>query len=194
MNSLAMRLGRLVYQKRRYLFYAYDSKQGPGGLDPHVKDYGSWEEIPKPFRKIATPYPWLNVMYYRMKRGKARWLSYSEDGRQLDAYGWIQDWSIFRRRYGAIADRGTMLGYYWTAPAARGRGLYGRLLAHSLALCEKDRPIVIATSPDNGASQRGIEKAGFRSLGEWEGRIFFRWFSQMRRVSGPGGETPHGIS
>lgn len=129
-----------------------------------------------------------------MRRGKARLLCFSEDGLQLDAYGWIQDWSLFRRRYGAIATEGVMLGYYWTAPAARGRGLYGRLLSHSLALCRKDRPILIATTPDNTASQRGIVKAGFQSRGEWEVCSYFRWFSWMRRVANPGDGTGHGIS
>ena len=122
-------------------------------------------------------------MMYRMRRGKARWLCCSEDGRRVDAYGWIQDWSLFRRRYGAIAARGTMLGFYWTSPAMRGRGLRGRLLAHSLAVCSKDRPIVICVSPDNPASRRGIEKAGFAPLGEWEGTTWFRCFGRLRRIS-----------
>ena len=176
-------LGRFIYEKRRYLFYGYIPEQGGGCADPHVKVYAAWDEIPLHFRKRALGSPWMNAMYYRMRRGEARLLCYSEDGQRLDAYGWIQDWRPFRRRFGAIADHGTMLGFYWTAPEARGRGLYGRLLAHSLFLCPKDRPILMATSPDNPASRRGIEKAGFASLGEWEGCVWFRWFSRMRRVS-----------
>ena len=175
-------MGRLIYEKRRYLFYGYAPEQDGGCEDPHVKVYAAWDEIPLHFRKWAAGSPWLNAMYYRMKRGEARLLCYSEDGVRLDAYGWIQDWRPFRRRFGAIAHQGTMLGFYWTAPAARGRGLYGRLLAHSIYLCRKDRPILIATSPENKASQRGIEKAGFKPLGEWEGRVFFRWFSRMKMV------------
>lgn len=182
MKSLFLRLRRLVYDRRQYLFYAYAPEQGPGRLDPHVREYSSPDEIPEPFRATVLPHPWMNVMYHRMRQGRARLLCHSEDGQRLDAYGWLQDWSIFRQRYGAVADHGTMLGYYWTAPESRGRGLYGRLLAHSIALCAKDRPILIATSPDNLASQRGIAKAGFRPLGEWEGRVLFRWFSKMDRV------------
>ena len=179
-------LGRLIYEKRRYRFYGYDPKQGLGQEDPHVKVYAAWDEIPPHFRKVAAAHSRLNVMYYRIKRREARLLCYSEDGTRLDAYGWIQDWRPFRRRFGVLADQGTMLGFYWTAPAARGRGLYGRLLAHSLFLCRKERPILIATSPENKASQRGIEKAGFQSLGEWEGCVFFWRFSSMRRIFRPG--------
>jgi GNAT superfamily N-acetyltransferase len=188
MNRLIHLLRRLVYEKRRYVFFGYDPKQGEGRADPHVRVYERWEDIPRPFRKIAVASPWTNAMFYRMKRRQARLLCCSDDGQTLQAYGWVQDWRPFRRRFGAIAAEGTMLGFYRTAPSERGRGLYGRLLAHSLLLCRKDKPILIATSPDNPASLRGIEKAGFSPLGVWEARVFFRGISRMRRVSGPGGE------
>ena len=194
MTRLGSCLRRFLHEHRRYLFYSYDPAQGPGLPDPRIRVFVNWADIPAQFRRVAVPSPWMNVMYYRLRRGKARLLCLSEDGRQLDAYGWIQDWSVFRRRFGAVADRGTMLGFYWTAPARRGQGLYGRLLAHSLALCDKTRPVLIATSPDNVPSQRGIEKAGFRRRGEWEGRVFFRWFSRMDRVPGPAPEITHGLS
>jgi GNAT superfamily N-acetyltransferase len=121
-------------------------------------------------------------MRYRLRREEARLLCLSEDGLHLDAYGWIQDWRPFRRRFGALAQTGTMLGPYWTAPEARGRGLYGRLLAHSLSLCDRDRPILIGTSPENKPSQRGIEKAGFKPRGEWVLRLYLRFFSDLRRI------------
>ena len=191
MRRLLKLLRRFTYERRRYLFYGYGSRQGLGYLDPHVKTYDSWTEIPRHIREMAVPNPWMNVMYYRLQRGQARLLCYSETGARLDAYGWIQDWRPFRRRFGVIAARGSMLGYYWTAPDMRGRGLYGRLLAHSIYLCPKDQPILIDTSPKNRASQRGIEKAGFEFLGEWEERVFFRWFSKMRRIPRPDEKVPH---
>ncbi|MDY0144450.1 MAG: hypothetical protein RBS84_00480 [Kiritimatiellia bacterium] len=182
MKRFVKLLGRFIYEKRRYLFYGYIPEQGEGTADPHVKVYAAWDEIPPRFRRRALGTSWMNAMYYRLRRGEARLLCYSEDGQRLDAYGWIQDWRPFRRRFGALAKHGTMLGFYWTAPEARGRGLYGRLLSHSLTVCSKDHPILIVTSPENKASQRGIDKAGFKSLGEWEGRILLRWFSQMHKI------------
>lgn len=183
MKRILQLLCRAVYEQRRYLFYGYQPAQGAGHVDPDVRVYADWNEVPPRFLKIAAAAPWRNAMYYRMKRGQARLLCCSADGERLAAFGWVQDWKPFRRRFGAIAQEGTMLGFYWTDPELRGRGLYGRLLAHSLAVCAKDRPVVICVSPDNPASRRGIEKAGFASLGEWEGTVWFRWFSRMRRIS-----------
>ena len=174
--------GRLVHERRTLLFYVYEPGQGAGQADPRVSVYSSWAEIPASFRKVAVPAPWLSPLRRRLKRGEARLLCCSEDGRQVAAYGWIQDWRPFRRKYGALAQAGTMLGPYWTAPEARGRGLYGRLLAHSLFLCDRSRPILIGTSADNLASQRGIEKAGFGFRGRWQLRSYFGWFSRMRRL------------
>ena len=176
-------LGRCIREKRRYLFYGYQPAQGAGMVDPDVQVYSEWKAVPPHFRKIAAASPWRNAMYYRMRRGQARLLCCSKDGVRLAAYGWIQDWAPFRRRFGAIAQDGAMLGFYWTAPEVRGQGLYGRLLAHSLAVCSKERPIVICVSPDNPASRRGIEKAGFAPLGEWEGTTWFRCCGRLRRIS-----------
>lgn len=183
MKHLARLLGRLVYEKRQYKFYGYQPGQGDGRTDPHIRVYETWGDIPIRFRKIAAAAPWRNVMYYRMKRGGARLMCYSEDGERLDAFGWIQDWRPFRRRFGAIAREGTMVGFYWTAPESRGRGYFSRLLAHGLALSDKKRPIIVCVGTENVASWRGVEKAGFASLGEWEGRVWFRCFSRMRRIS-----------
>lgn len=60
--------------------------------------------------------------------------------------------------------------YLWdfkTLPAWRGRGMYPRLLQAILRaeLCDAERFWIIH-APENGASQVGIEKAGFRVAGE----------------------------
>jgi GNAT superfamily N-acetyltransferase len=63
-----------------------------------------------------------------------------------------------------------MLGPYRVRPESRRQGLYGRLLAHSIAVCE-DRhkvPLLIFSDTWNTPSQRGIEKAGFVRLGVYE--------------------------
>lgn len=57
-----------------------------------------------------------------------------------------------------------MLGFYWTHPAHRGRGLYRAMLARSLALVRGKEPIIIYASAGNAVSQRGIEGAGFEFL------------------------------
>ncbi len=53
---------------------------------------------------------------------------------------------------------------YWTAAGARGRGVATRALK---LLCDwyGKRPLHVVTHPDNQASQRVAEKAGFRRVG-----------------------------
>ena len=53
---------------------------------------------------------------------------------------------------------------YWMAPPARGRGLCTRALRLILDW-HTERPVWLTTHPDNAASQRVAEKAGFRRVG-----------------------------
>ena len=53
---------------------------------------------------------------------------------------------------------------YWMAPAARGGGLCTRALRLILEW-HTERPVWLTTHPDNAASQRVAEKAGFRRVG-----------------------------
>ena len=177
-------LRRFVHERRVCRFYAYDPRQGTGQADARIRIYSTWAELPEAVRRRVLPRFRMNAMYYRLRRGEARLLCHSADGEQVDAYGWIQDWRPFRRKFAALAREGLMLGPYWTAPEARGRGLYGRLLGQSLSVCLKDRPILIYTSPDNSASRRGIEKAGFQPRGEWQLDVWFGCISRLRRISG----------
>jgi ribosomal protein S18 acetylase RimI-like enzyme len=54
--------------------------------------------------------------------------------------------------------------YCETAPEARGLGIYPAVLAHVARTLEEEgiRPIRISTTIDNTASQRGIDRAGYR--------------------------------
>jgi hypothetical protein len=173
---------KVLYEKQQCRFYQYDAGQGTGASNAAVAVYESYAEIPPQFRKAAVPSRYLNVMYYRLNRGAARLLCYSEDGHNLHAFGWIQSWAPFRRKFGMLAKDGVMLGPYWTAPEHRGGGVYGKLLQHSLSLCPRTKPILIYTSADNVSSQRGIVKAGFEPLGEWMIAVWLRRWVFARRL------------
>jgi RimJ/RimL family protein N-acetyltransferase len=62
---------------------------------------------------------------------------------------------------------------YWVAAPARGRGVATRALE---LVCNwyLERPLSLMTHPDNVASQRVAEKAGFRRVGTREHRPAFR--------------------
>ena len=170
-------LRRAVYRRERLLLYVYcPATQGEGKRDPAIECFDAahrppatvQEQIRRAGGRLGY---WL--MAHRMKRDGARLLVLREENR-LRAYGWIQGWRSFRRLLW-LAPGARCLGFYWTAPADRGRGLYGRLLKHSIAVCEERNrlPLIIFTSPNNMRSQRGIEKAGFLRLGEYELQSWF---------------------
>jgi hypothetical protein len=194
MNRKWNLLKKLVYQRRTLIFYTYDPKQGLGQTNPHVNVYASWSEIPVYFRRTAVPTPWRNPMYYRLKRGQAKLLCYSEGEQRLASYLWIQDWRLFRRKYGRFAQTGVMLGYGWTDPEMRGRGLLGRLLLHSLSLCSKDSPILCCIAIENKASQRAVGKAGFRPVGAWDFQMWFGLWARLRPIPSQAEGTSDGIS
>lgn len=92
-------------------------------------------------------------------------------GGQLASYGWVS----FRAEYvGEFNLRLRLIpgeAYIWdcfTLPAYRRQGLYSALLAHILSDLETS-PVCrvwIGADSDNLASQRGIERAGFRAAAE----------------------------
>jgi len=181
-QNLASTLLKLVYEKKRCLFYRYVDGQGEGESHRSATVYSSWTDIPVRFRNAVIPFRFTNIMYFRLRRGRAKLLILAENESSVQAYGWIQSWTHFRRDFEMLALDGIMLGPYWTAPRERGKGLYGRLLSHSLHLCPKNKPILIYTSPENTASQNGILKAGFAPLGQWDIIIWFRVFVIRREV------------
>ena len=62
---------------------------------------------------------------------------------------------------------------YWIAPSAQGRGVATRALQ---LLCgwASQRPLQLTTHPENVASQRVAEKAGFRRIGTRTEQLRFR--------------------
>jgi RimJ/RimL family protein N-acetyltransferase len=64
-----------------------------------------------------------------------------------------------------------------TAPAARGRGLYRRALNAELCYLREQgfHRVVIETDPENIASRKGIEAAGFRLCRRTSAWIFLNW-------------------
>jgi RimJ/RimL family protein N-acetyltransferase len=64
-----------------------------------------------------------------------------------------------------ISDRGAV--GYWLAPGARGRGITTEAVRGAVAWAEEQgiRTLTLTAHPDNVASQRVAEKAGFRRIG-----------------------------
>lgn len=177
-------LKKIVCEKGEYLFYRYSSElQGDGHLCEAVNLYSRSEEIPSSFLSILFPKgTFMNPMWHRLKCGHAKLLCYTDDNCHLLAYGWVQDWSPFQRKFAMITRDGVMLGPYWTSPKYRGKNIYGKLLQASLSICSKDKPILIYTAPDNIASQHGIMKAKFQFVGGYRIKLWFRLFVSWTRL------------
>lgn len=169
-SRLFQKLRKRIYRKTEVVIYAYDKgKQGAGMLDSGVCIYDKNNPPPSDVKNEIC-FLEGRLSYWLMKRRLDRYggkLLCIRKKERIESYGWIQNWKPFRRRYGWLAEEAVLLGPFWTRPDCRGQGLYGRLLGHSIAVCEqRDRiPLLIITSPDNKSSQRGIEKAGFAKVG-----------------------------
>ena len=160
---------RRLAEIRTYAVYGERPEQDAQRFDELIGTH-DWANLPSPgvrelYQRFVGPVG-RRLMLSRLARRKAIQLLIV-DNSTLVAYGWIQDWSLFRRQFRWLTDDGVCLGPYWTHPDCRGRGLYGRMLRHSLAITRErhfGRAFIWADA-DNTASRRGIEKAGFEPLG-----------------------------
>ena len=193
-------LRKLVGVRRLWGIYAYDfRRQGEGRRDPAIQEYSAHERIPRPIARQMVTLAGLSGYWFmrqRMWRHDGKLLCLVQDGK-IAAYGWVQGWKPFRRRFNWLVRDAMMLGFYKTLPPYRGQGLYGRLLAHSIAACDNRNriPLIIVVDPENKASVRGIEKAGFAKLGVFEIRQGpMDWGCRHRIVSQDAvlGTTPDG--
>jgi L-amino acid N-acyltransferase YncA len=159
--------------------YTTDAKQQPAQCSDDVVAYDQASPPPMAVRRSlrrCAGHLGAGLMLGRLRRHGAVLLC-RIDGDVMLGYGWIQTWKPLRREFGWLAGAGAVcLGPYWTNPLHRGKGIYGGLLSHSLAECRRRgwRHVYIWAEAHNAASVRGIEKAGFRSLGRH--RVTMRWF------------------
>ena len=98
------------------------------------------------------------------------------------SYGFVLFESFYKQVLRESADT-PMIGNCFTDPGRRGRGFYPRLLR--AACCrladEGYRRIIITCAPDNQASVRGIEKAGFRRVRTLSSLVLAaRWIAWLR--------------
>ena len=95
---------------------------------------------------------------------------------------------LFKTRQSRILgddEASPLIAYCSTSPAARGRGLYRRALETEVAyLLERGyRRVLIETDPENHASRKGIEAAGFTFAWEASVWILLNWFIVRRNRS-----------
>lgn len=178
MSRLRTLARRALFDREEWVFYRHAPMPGRGVADPEALVYRRVAEVPSALRPVLFPDGALSTMALRMRRGRAWVVCFGDERRGCVAYGWVQDWASFRRRYAMVADEGVVFGPFWTDPALRGRGLMGRLIGHALRLVDDGRPAFAAIAPDNVASQRGFRAAGFARVARYRTTIVCqRWIS-----------------
>ncbi len=130
---------------------------------------------------VLTP---ENHAYREALQGDDHLLALVDAQGLVTSYGFVLFDSFYKQ---ILAESRTtpMIGNCFTLPAWRGRGLYPGLLVATcqhLAL-QGHRRAIITCAPDNLASVRGIEKAGFRRIKivhSWV--ILTRWIAWHRDI------------
>jgi len=113
------------------------------------------------------------------------WVYLARIGREYCHSAFVTPAERYRKVFPVIEPDGALLiGPCFTDPEYRGRGIYPHVLRHiaSVLGARGYGPFYVHTSPDNAASIRGVEKAGFRRLGCWSGWRWMRnvWVSARR--------------
>jgi len=164
-------LERVIYRSRTYCVYTHDpAAQGDGRRDERMEVYDASAPPPAEVVGLYRRYAGrMNgaVMLARLRGGLATMLALRENA-DLLAYGWLQTWGPMRREFWWLAEDGICIGPDWTHPDARGRGIFGRILAHSIFESQQrypGRPMYVWARAENDASNKGIRKAGFKPLG-----------------------------
>lgn len=187
-----MNLARLIHRREILSFFRYpadaprvDPGAAPAGCT--VRRFDDAAPLPSGIAAVVFPRGRLDTMRWRYRRRLAALLVLLGAGERVVAYGWIQSWRPFRRRFRAIAAEGRMLGFYWTHPAERGRGLYSDMLRRSIAMIPAPEPLIIYAEHGNVASIRGIRTAGFEHLADLEVHRWLHVFFRCRVVTRGGG-------
>ena len=173
---------KFLFESRDYILYTFDcNKINKHSNDDDIKTYSKYSDIPDFIKEQLFIYPLFNPLYYRIKTQQAFLISI-HNNKNLIAYGWIQSWKPFKRKFGWVFKDALMLGPYWTDSRYRGQGYYGRLLKHSISIASKEYPLFIYTTTENISSQKGINKMGFEKKGIYKISLVFRFFQWHKEI------------
>ena len=137
-----------------------------------------------------------NHAYREVLAGDDMLLAATDAQGQVTSYAFVLFASFYKRVLGE-AQTTPMISNCCTDPAWRGQGLYPQLLVTTcLHLAKQGHARAIITcAPDNLASVRGIEKAGFRRVKTLHSLVVLaRWIAWQRSVPARAKAAPCGAS
>ncbi len=179
--------GKLVYRKYQLRLFEYPAHlprtpgpDPPPGFTVHI--YGTLQEVPEEIAREAMPLGAIDLMRWRMRRGRARLFVVFDEKRSMASYCWVQDWRPYVRSFPGVPRNGRMVGFGWTHPDHRGRGLFTFMVRRCVIYCDRtERPYGYALV-SNAASLRACEKAEYVFVGEFAIRRWFWFLTFSRRV------------
>lgn len=125
-----------------------------------------------------------NFAYREALRGADLLFAATDESGHVSTYGFVLFNSFYKRILGE-SYQVPMIGNCFTFPQHRGRGLYARLLISisDYLSAQGYRRVIITCAPDNFASVRGIQKAGFSRVSTLRTLVVFsRWIASQTRV------------
>lgn len=132
-------------------------------------------------REVLTDH---NFAYREALQGDDFLCAAIDDSGHVSAYGFVLFESFYKRILGE-SNEVPMIGNCFTFPQQRGHGFYASLLvsiSDQLTFQGYHR-VIITCAPDNFASVRGIQKAGFSKVGTLRSLVIFsRWIAIQSRV------------
>jgi hypothetical protein len=159
------KLFSFIWSNHVYKVFIKEPCASLNDLQEDILVFKNLNEIPSTIQKqIFTSC--FGLMKYRSRRGKTILLCLLDKNKKVIAWGWIQEWSLFKNTFGKVIPQSTMLGPFWTDSSHRGHGIYGKMIDKALTLCSPLYPSLIYAERSNVASIRGIQKKEFISMGD----------------------------
>jgi len=179
-------LRKLVHRQYQVRIYEYPASlpRTPGPDPPPgytVKHLKTFDEVPPEIARVVMPGRFVDLMRWRMQRGRASLLVVFDAKGDMASYCWIQSWKPYSRPLGKVAPRGRMVGFGWVSPDHRQRGLFTFMVRRAVIFVDPSEPPLGYAVIENPITMRACEKADYAFIGEVRVRRVL-WFLNFSTV------------
>jgi hypothetical protein len=180
---LRVSYGRLVFRSWHVRVYEddprIDRRPGEWPRDTQITFLGVHGELETGIRKLLESTGSMQS-FRELRNGEELYVVYSEGKPVSFGFSYLR---CFQLQVLGLPDDAVLVGGCYTVPANRGQGLYRQALS-DVALRWRLRkvPVFMEVQPENAASIRGIEAAGYRFVREVESWILLGRIVRIRNI------------